>query len=1341
MNTSVPWGSHNLLWRNIQRSYLRLLLLAVLLVGSILFQWLYGTWLLSSVSTSVPSVEVSVTPYCDIIVLLHEDTDVVPFSKYPAVARPNAQSIYANRAYKEDEVAYAAVNSVAGNMDLLGLGLFFVFPDNALQGRVPSADDELLLPASYASRAALSIGEAITVVERWQVSGKTRGAEYEYSIVGIYDDTDWLFRPALATSRSVERYVDRIGSNAVLIQILPAERTYSSLEDVVRYMRKLYPMDLMLSGRTALELGAAVMRQRNASSMNVMFMFRLFLYISVQTVVLLDYQRRRKEFASLKSIGMSLGQIISMYAAEYAVAGGLALAASFALYLGLHNTLPWLQQLTSGEITAAAWHAVAYSWAFLFATLVFPLLVVCIASVSELLFAKTVPLYRTFTNHLDRATSDDVHYEQENNVRLLRIPVGSDAEGVMVFKSIGDMVKRGESIALQESWLGYVTREWQAWCDGTIVDIEVNGTIAIHPLHPNTPFYAYSSSAQKHRPDRHRNEDAREGAILMEESTAPVEPSTKRKMPAGKWRGWIALLAVVCIVGLLFLIPWTSPAQVDYITLPLLPTDMRNTVRASGRIDSLASAEVATLVAGKVEEIGFVDGELVEQGQLLLKLGNVSVDMALRQAQYELSVAQAEYDQALRLLGSEASEMQVAQQNVARVEAALTTLRQNQNLMDVRSAYAGYIREVYAQTGDSVRNRDVLFALYSHEHEDAEVYQVQVQQAQAQLAEAEQNLEKLHIYAAEEGVVTELLVSPEGVVHTGDALLNVRYTFEAKQGSALHMQQQLAEVEYRKAEQDMQNMHVIAPMSGYISELNMLPGEYLSTNVALATVSDDRQMLVRVQVPQSYINGIRVGNKAEIAIANSARTYSGTVSAVARVGEMGSNTQVVTYAVDIRIDNDGTLFSGMSATVSITSSDATFRSVSSLRGVLHNDADKIVYSLANGQLVEVLVENGSWVLQGQVIAVLENPALSWEYERARYARENAYSETFHASHHGVIESLHVQVGDVVHKGDKLLSLRSDTAEVEHAQAKLAYDRLASRATGNVDVYAFTAGIVETVFVHKGDTVVEGQLLARLAQHELELQEQQLVAELVMAQHTLESLQQNPEASQLDMLRLAREQAIAKVEMCEEKVRNLEVTALISGHIYVRTMPIMGEYLPESRLFADIYDSRLVLEVQVDEADVAQVKEGMRAEVHVDSLPEVTLASTVLSVSWRGMASGGMTVYPTALLLEKQKDLRLGMSCTVTIIVEEAENALVVPYSALNLSIPGQEPSQRREGEEILYKLVGDKPEKVVVTTGMRTENYVELRSGVQTGDVIIIGSRTISRMPGVFSFGGGTTNR
>jgi RND family efflux transporter MFP subunit len=51
-------------------------------------------------------------------------------------------------------------------------------------------------------------------------------------------------------------------------------------------------------------------------------------------------------------------------------------------------------------------------------------------------------------------------------------------------------------------------------------------------------------------------------------------------------------------------------------------------------------------------------------------------------------------------------------------------------------------------------------------------------------------------------------------------------------------------------------MKIISPIAGYIHELNVSQGEFVSTGQLIATVSSDRRLLLRADVPQQYFNRI-----------------------------------------------------------------------------------------------------------------------------------------------------------------------------------------------------------------------------------------------------------------------------------------------------------------------------------------------------------------------------------------------------------------------------------------------------------------------------------------------------
>ena len=118
----------------------------------------------------------------------------------------------------------------------------------------------------------------------------------------------------------------------------------------------------------------------------------------------------------------------------------------------------------------------------------------------------------------------------------------------------------------------------------------------------------------------------------------------------------------------------------------------------------------------------------------------------------------------------------------------------------------------------------------------------------------------------------------------------------------------------------------------------------------------------------------------------------------------------------------------------------------------------------------------------------------------------------------------------------------------------------------------------------------------------------------------------------------------------------------------------------------------------------------------------------------------MTVYDVTLTVEGDERLKLGMNGTATILVEERENVLLVPITALNTS----------RGESYVWlksdaAADGEPGVRTTVETGLSDENYAEVLSGLSEGDVVLItreaSTSTDSRENGMggmmMDFGGG----
>lgn len=99
--------------------------------------------------------------------------------------------------------------------------------------------------------------------------------------------------------------------------------------------------------------------------------------------------------------------------------------------------------------------------------------------------------------------------------------------------------------------------------------------------------------------------------------------------------------------------------------------------------------------------------------------------------------------------------------------------------------------------------------------------------------------------------------------------------------------------------------------------------------------------------------------------------------------------------------------------------------------------------------------------------------------------------------------------------------------------------------------------------------------------------------------------------------------------------------------------------------ATIYDlSELTFEMSVDELDVQNVQVGQTVEVTADAFEDQTFSGKVTNVSLASSYSNGVTNYPVTVTMDEVGSLLPGMNVDGNIILDQAEDALVIPVDAL-----------------------------------------------------------------------------
>ncbi|MGQ0588878.1 MAG: efflux RND transporter periplasmic adaptor subunit [Sphingosinicella sp.] len=338
-------------------------------------------------------------------------------------------------------------------------------------------------------------------------------------------------------------------------------------------------------------------------------------------------------------------------------------------------------------------------------------------------------------------------------------------------------------------------------------------------------------------------------------------------------------------------------------------------------------------------------------------------------------------------------------------------------------------------------------------------------------------------------------------------------------------------------------------------------------------------------------------------------------------------------------------------------------------------------------------------------------------------------------------------------------------------------------TNQVEVGSEQSGLVTQVFVDNNDRVTQGQPLARLDTSRLQdtivqaqaglasAQAQVATAEASAAQARANLARQEevyrvsggrvPSETELDAGRAENRRAQAGVRSAQAQVAQARAqlssaqTNLSKATIY---SPVTGVVLSRQIdpgqtvaasfnapvLFVIAEDlSRMQLEVRVDEADVAQVRDGQRASFTVDAHPGRTFPATVSRVdvganastasgsSGATAAAGNVVAYTAELSVENPELLlRPGMTATAEIVTTERENVLLVPNAALRWS-PERDAAQAGGRGGITSVLVprrgrrgmrGDRPEREVgIGRGSRQTVYVVGEDGNPRAIRVIVG--------------------
>ncbi len=365
----------------------------------------------------------------------------------------------------------------------------------------------------------------------------------------------------------------------------------------------------------------------------------------------------------------------------------------------------------------------------------------------------------------------------------------------------------------------------------------------------------------------------------------------------------------------------------------------------------------------------------------------------------------------------------------------------------------------------------------------------------------------------------------------------------------------------------------------------------------------------------------------------------------------------------------------------------------SATGVVEPNFQVEVKSKASGEVLKFKYEEGDRIKKGQLLLKLDKSDEIRSVARSKADRASAIAKLNKAKTALLSQETKYQT-----------NLKSAQSQVQEAEANLkeSEDRLKRQ---------------EDLFQKKfasQETLQEAQTAFKVNQENL-IQAQ---SNLQAAKDTVHDIQ--VKKHEIDLARAEVQRAKIVLAEARERLDETEIFAPISG-VLIEKFVEQGQIISSGisnvsggTTLANLADlSRLFIIADIDETDIGSVQVGQQVKITADAYPEKTFTGKVERIAPRGQVEDSITIFKVKIEIQgKGKGiLKPMMTANVDIISRELKNVLYLPREALRVG----------KNKKYVAILVNNEPKEVPVTTGVRNPIYIQILSGLEVDQKVLIG--------------------
>lgn len=270
------------------------------------------------------------------------------------------------------------------------------------------------------------------------------------------------------------------------------------------------------------------------------------------------------------------------------------------------------------------------------------------------------------------------------------------------------------------------------------------------------------------------------------------------------------------------------------------------------------------------------------------------------------------------------------------------------------------------------------------------------------------------------------------------------------------------------------------------------------------------------------------------------------------------------------------------------------------------------------------------------------------------------------------------------------------------------------AESEVKVLSEVEGRVLTLRVEEGDWVKNGQVLATLVRDDEQIAFKKAQLKETNARAAFDRATELVDRElisreEFDKLKIDYEITGQELAEAEWALKKTTIVAPFSGRVTARMTQLGQHVRPGDELFQVTDYNPLIARIYLPERDVLGLEEGRTVQIRLDAADQVSFAGRIRQISPVVDTSTG-TVKVTVEATEPPKEVRPGSFVSVNIVRETHPEAVLLPREAV----------LRELQKAHVFVAEDDVAEKRSVTLGLEEGDLIEVISGVEAGDQVIV---------------------